>query len=222
MSSQSPVRRTPGLSGQLSATGKPRSPVRDRQLGGIEAVLGLVVVMWIVELINTLDGNALDTDGIYARNAGRLWGILTSPFIHESFAHLISNTIPFLFLGVIIALEGAVRVLQVTLIVIVLGGLGTWLISPANASTIGASGVVFGYAGYLLARGAFNRSVLELLTGLVVAVIWGGALLTSLIPRYGVSWQGHLCGAIAGVIAAWLLSRDRRASGRTGAGTLPG
>jgi membrane associated rhomboid family serine protease len=99
----------------------------------------------------------------------------------------------------------------VTLIVVVIGGLGTWLISPSGSYTFGASGVVFGYATYLFARGFFNRSALDLLIGLVVGVIWGGALVASLVPHAGVSWQGHLAGAIAGVIAASLLRRDRPA-----------
>ena len=172
--------------------------------------------MWVVEVINTLDSNKLDGDGIYPRNLGRLWGIVTAPFIHQSFAHLIANTIPFVFMGLIVALRGAAGLLAVTAIVIVLGGLGTWLIAPSHSITIGASGVVFGYATYLLARGFFDRSVLELLTGALVGVIWGGALLASLVPHYGVSWQGHASGAIAGIVAAWLLASDsrRQTSGR--------
>jgi membrane associated rhomboid family serine protease len=189
------------------------------QREGITLFAAIVALMWVLEVINTLDGNALDSDGIYARNVGRLWGILTSPFIHASFAHLISNTVPFVFMGLIIALRGAARVAAVTAIVIVIGGLGTWLISPSGAVTIGASGVVFGYATYLLARGLFNRSLLEVLTGVVVGVVWGGALLTSLVPHYGVSWQAHLSGAVAGVIAAWLLRSDRTKGARSSGST---
>jgi membrane associated rhomboid family serine protease len=193
------------LPGSPAAGRSTPSSRHDDRRAGLEAVFGLVAVMWLVELINTLDGNVLDRDGIYARSIDHLWGILTAPFLHASFAHLISNTIPFLFMGLIIALGGLANVIMVTLIVIVLGGLGTWLIGPAGISTIGASGVVFGYATYLLARGVFDRSALELLTGLVVGAIWGGALLTSLVPHVGISWQGHLSGAVAGVVAAWLL-----------------
>lgn len=191
-----------------------------KQREGITLFAGIVALMWVIEVINSLDGNALDGDGIYARNFGRLWGILTSPFIHASFAHLISNTVPFVFMGLIIALRGAARVAAVTAIVIVIGGLGTWLISPSGAVTIGASGIVFGYATYLLARGLFNRSLLEVLTGVVVGAVWGGALLTSLVPHYGVSWQAHLSGAIAGVIAAWLLRSDRT-TGAPASGSTP-
>lgn len=178
---------------------------------GFELLFAMVAVMWLLEIVNTLDSNGLDGDGIWPRNVGRLWGIFTAPFLHASFAHLISNTIPFVFMGAIVALRGAGRLAAVTLIVIVLGGLGTWLIAPSGADTIGASGVVFGYATYLLARGFFNRSALELITGLIVGVLWGAALLASLVPHPGISWQGHVCGAIAGVIAAWGLSRRREA-----------
>jgi len=182
---------------------------------GLTLLAGIVALMWLIEVINTLDSNRLDSDGIYPRNVDHLWGIFTAPFLHVSFAHLIGNTIPFVFMGVIIALRGAGRLALVTLIVIVIGGLGTWLVSPAHAATgqpivtVGASGVVFGYATYLLTRGVFDRSVLELMTGVVVGVVWGGALLASLVPHQQVSWQGHVCGAIAGVIAAWWLASQQ-------------
>jgi membrane associated rhomboid family serine protease len=191
---------------------------------GVTLLAGIVALMWLIEVINTLDSNKLDGDGIWARDFGRLWGILTAPFLHVSFAHLIANTVPFVFMGLIIALRGAARLALVTLIVILVGGLGTWLIAPSNSPTVGASGVVFGYATYLLARGLFDGSVLELLTGAVVGVVWGGALLSSLVPQYGISWQGHACGAIGGVVAAYVLRREpaRTGRGRPGAGRLPG
>jgi membrane associated rhomboid family serine protease len=188
---------------------------------GMTLLAAIVAVMWVVEVINSIDSNNLSADGIYARNVGRIWGIFTSPFLHAGFPHLIDNTIPFVFMGLIIAIRGAARLAVVTGIVIVIGGLGTWLIAPAGSDTIGASGVVFGYATYLLTRGLFDRSPLELLTGAVVGAVWGGALLASLVPHYGVSWQAHLCGAVAGVLAAWLLaerrSGTRDAGGRTAA-----
>jgi len=198
---------------RLSAERARRSELRR---GGLGLLAGIVLLMWLVEVINALDSYKLDGDGIYARNVGRLWGIFTAPFIHANFApHLLDNTIPLVFMGVIIAMRGAARLALVTLIVIVVGGVGTWLISPAHTSTgvpistIGASGVVFGYAAYLLTRGFFDRSALELLTGLIVGVIWGGALLASIVPHAGVSWQGHVSGAIGGVVAACVLRRER-------------
>ena len=184
------------------------------QQEGLVLLGAIVLLMWVVEAINSIDSNHLKGDGIHARDLSRFWGILTAPFIHGSFQHLADNTVPFVFLGAIIALHGAQRLLLVTGFIIVIGGLGTWLIGPGGASTIGASGVVFGYAAYLLSRGFFDRSIWELAVGMVVGVIWGAALISSLIPHTGISWQGHLCGGIAGVIVAWRLSiKDHRRAG---------
>jgi membrane associated rhomboid family serine protease len=195
----------------MAGPGRPGTPERPEAAwrGGLRLLVGVVALMWIVEIVNAIDSNRLDRDGIWPRDVGRLWGILTAPFLHAGFWHLFDNTIPFVFMGVIIALRGAVRLALVSAIVIVIGGLGTWLISPSGAVVVGASGLVFGYATYLLTRGVFDRSALELLTGLVVAVIWGGALIASLLPQTGVSWQGHLCGGAGGVVAAWTLARRR-------------
>jgi membrane associated rhomboid family serine protease len=195
---------------------------RDRR-AGIELLIAIVATMWIVELVNSLDAYRLDRDGIWPHNFGRIWGIFAAPFLHVSWAHLIGNTIPLVFMGLIIALEGLRRLAAVTVIVIVLGGLGTWLLSSAGTPVVGASGLVFGYATYLLARGFFSRNVLELLVGAVVVAIWGTALLASLFPHGNVSWQGHVSGGIAGIIAAWALSRDRRGDATAfGSGAGPG
>ncbi|HWF53707.1 MAG TPA: rhomboid family intramembrane serine protease [Solirubrobacteraceae bacterium] len=181
---------------------------RQEQREGLTLLAGIVALMWIIEVIDAADGYGLRTDGIYPRNLDRLWGIFTAPFIHANFSpHLLDNTIPLVFMGVIIALRGAVRLAIITAIVIVIGGLGTWLISPGGSVTIGASGVVFGYATYLFARGFFDRNLIELLIGVIVGVIWGGALLSSLVPHTGISWEGHASGAVAGVIAAWFMAR---------------
>ncbi len=199
---------------------------RERQRESIQGLVllgGIVALMWLVEVINALTGGrTLDNDGgIYPRNVDHLWAILTAPFLHVSFAHLIDNTVPFVFMGLIIALRGAWRLALVTLIVILVGGLGTWLVAPGGTVTVGASGVVFGYATYLFTRGLFDRSWLEILTGIVVGVVWGGALVSSVVPHTGVSWQAHVCGAIGGVVAAWLLAgrrNERRAGGAGGSG----
>ncbi len=187
-------------------------------------LIGIVALMWVLEAINSVDHNALDhSAGIVPRNIDHLWAIFTSPFLHANFyPHLVDNTIPLAFMGIIIALRGARRLAVVTLIVIVIGGLGTWLIAPSGTSTIGASGLVFGYATYLLARGLFNRSPLEIAVGLIVGVVWGGALIASVVPHTGVSWQAHVCGAVGGVIAAWLLAAPARRAGRgSGSGAPP-
>ncbi len=190
---------------------------RSRQpVEGLVLLLAIVVLMWLVEGINSLTahGTALDGDGaIYPRNFDHVWSIFTAPFLHFGWQHLIDNTIPFVFMGVFIAVRGAARLAVVTLIVVVIGGLGTWLIAPGHTETVGASGIVFGYATYLFTRGLFDRSLLEIAIGLVVGVVWGGALLSSIVPQQGISWQGHACGAVGGVVAAWVLA-SRRAQRR--------
>jgi membrane associated rhomboid family serine protease len=202
---------------------------RDRHIEGLALLAGMVALMWVIEVINTISGDHLDRDGIYARNVGRFWGILTSPLIHASFQHLTDNTVPFVFLGVIIAFRGAGRLALVTAFIILIGGLGTWLISPSHAGshhaaldTIGCSGVVFGYASYLLTRGIFDRSLAELLVGVVVGVVWGAVLIASLVPHTGVSWQAHLCGGIAGVIVAWRLSHSDHVRAKRARSEQPG
>jgi membrane associated rhomboid family serine protease len=194
-----------------------RQQARDRfaaQAGGLRALGALVGVMWAVEIVNSLDSYRLDKDGIVPRSFAHLDGVLFAPFLHASWSHLISNTVPFVILGLAIALAGAVRLLEVSAIVALISGLGTWLIAPSNSVTVGASGIVFGYATYLISRGVFTRRVLEILLGVVVLVVFGGALLYDLIPHSGISWQAHLFGGIGGVVAASLLSERSK--------TLPG
>jgi membrane associated rhomboid family serine protease len=177
---------------------------------GIKVLVVLVGLMWVSEIVDTALHGELDRYGIIARNPEGLIGIVTAPFLHLGFGHLISNTLPLLTLGALIAISGAARLLSVTAIVTAVGGLGTWLISPPYTITIGASGLVFGYAAYLIARGVFNRRIGQVLLGVVVVLVWGSALLGGLLPQDGISWQGHLFGAIAGVLAAWLLTDERR------------
>jgi membrane associated rhomboid family serine protease len=192
-------------------------PPRSRQPAeGLALLVAIVVLMWFVEVINSLTPHDnLDAQGaIYPREIGHVWSIFTAPFLHFGFPHLIDNTIPFVFMGIFIALRGAGRLALVTVIVVVIGGLGTWLIAPAHTETVGASGVVFGYATYLFTRGLFDRSLLEIAIGLIVGLVWGGALLSSIVPHQGISWQGHASGAIGGIVAAWLLANRRPGSGK--------
>ena len=198
MSSQTPAKRS-GRSVDTAKIG-----------GGLKLLAALLGLMWLSEVIDTATNGSLDQYGIISRTPRGLIGILTAPFLHLGFGHLISNTLPLVTLGAIIAISGATRLFQVTAIVTILGGFGTWLISPPNTITIGASGLVFGYASYLIVRGLFNRRLGQVVVGIIVIMVWGSALLTSLLPQDGISWQGHLCGGIAGLIAAWVLADDKR------------
>ncbi len=166
--------------------------------------------MWAVELVNALDGYRLDRDGIVPRNLSHLDGIVFAPFLHASFSHLLANTVPFVILGLAIALSGARRLLLVTLIVALVSGAGTWLTAAGGTVTVGASGVVFGYATYLISRGLFDRQVVEIAVGVVVLLFFGGALIYDLIPHAGISWEAHLFGGVGGVLAAAVLSGPAR------------
>lgn len=180
-----------------------------RIASGVKLLVALVGLMWLSEVVDTALHGRLDQYGIIARDPQGLVGIITAPFLHLGFGHLISNTLPLVTLGLIIAVSGARRLFAVTAMVVVIGGFGTWLISPPNTITIGASGLVFGYAAYLITRGLFNRRLGQVLIGIVVVVVWGSALLGGLLPQDGISWQGHLFGGIAGILAAWVLADDK-------------
>lgn len=198
MSFQTPAKRT-GRSVDTAKIG-----------GGLKLLVALVGLMWLSEIVDTALQGQLDQYGIISRESSGLLGILTAPFLHLGFGHLISNTLPLVTLGALIAIGGAVRLFAVTAMVTMIGGLGTWLISPPNTITIGASGLVFGYASYLILRGLFNRRIGQVLLGVVVVMVWGSALLGGLLPQDGISWQGHLFGGIAGVLAAWVLADDKQ------------
>ena len=171
-------------------------------------VLVMLAVMWASEIVDVpLDGR-LDRFGIRPRRIDGLDGVVLAPFLHGGFGHLIANTFPFLFLGGIIAGGSLARFVRVTLIVGLIGGVGTWLTGPANSIHIGASGLVFGYLTYLISRGFFARKLTYILGGGVVFLIYGG-ILWGLLPSPGVSWQGHFFGAAGGVAAAWVLHGQR-------------
>ncbi len=197
MSFQTPAKRT----GRTVDAGRIGS--------GLRLLALLVGLMWLSEIVDTALNGALDQYGIISRDPEGLFGVVTAPFLHLGFGHLISNTLPLVTLGALIAISGAARLFSVTAIVTVIGGFGTWLVSPPNTITIGASGLVFGFAAYLIARGIFNRRLSQVLVGVVVVLVWGSALLGGLLPQDGISWQGHLFGAIAGVLAAWILADDK-------------
>jgi membrane associated rhomboid family serine protease len=184
----------------------PAEPRQDR-IAGVQVVLALLAAMWVLEVVDVALDHRLDQYGIEPRDPDGLVGVVAAPFLHADFGHLLANTIPFLALGIIIALQGVARVLGVTVIVVLVSGLGTWLVAPEHSIHIGASGVVFGYATYLLARGVFNHNALEILVGVGVAAVWGTALAGGLVPQEGVSWQGHFFGAVGGVVAARLFAR---------------
>jgi membrane associated rhomboid family serine protease len=173
---------------------------------------GFVAVMWILEIVDIVLGGALNSYGVRPHQLIGLRGILFAPFLHGGLGHLIANTIPFLILGWFVMLQETRDFFVVTGITMLVSGLGTWLVGSTNSVHIGASGIIFGYLGFLLLRGYFERNFPSILLSLIVGFLYGGTIWGVLPIQYGVSWQMHLFGFIGGVIAARLLARRKKLS----------
>ncbi|MFT3889049.1 MAG: rhomboid family intramembrane serine protease [Arachnia sp.] len=172
---------------------------------------GILAVMWGLEALDAVTLNALDSFGIQPRRVDDLPNILWAPLLHFGWAHLISNSVPFLILGVLTYLSGVGRFVATTLISTIFSGAFAWLLSAAGSITAGASGVIFGYLTYLLVRGFYTRKLGQILLAVVVFALYGTVLLGVLPGAPGISWQAHLGGAVGGVLAAWWLhGRDGR------------
>jgi len=163
----------------------------------------IAVLLIVIEAIDAAGDYRLDRYGIVARRVDGLDGIVWAPFLHAGWEHLFANLVPGLVLGFLVLMTR--QFLVVTAVVWVCSGLGVWLIGPSSAVTVGASGIVFGWLTFLLVRGVFNRAFGQILLGLLVLAVYG-SVLWGVLPRDGsVSWQGHLSGALGGLLAAWLL-----------------
>ena len=202
-------------------TTQPQPKKRPAWLVGGVTIVTFVALLWIIELFDSLSNHRLDNNGIRPLESDGLLGILFAPLLHSNWDHLIANTIPALILGFLMTLAGMSRFVYATVIIWVLGGFGTWLVGNIGAhcpyvgvtcetNHIGASGLIFGWLAFLIVFGFFTRTVWEIVVGVVVLFVYGGVLLGVLPGTPGVSWQGHLCGAIAGVVAAYLLSGPER------------
>ncbi|WP_091734255.1 rhomboid family intramembrane serine protease [Nocardioides scoriae] len=170
----------------------------------------LVAVLWGLEALDQLSGNRLDPYGIEPRRLDSLDHVFLAPWLHGGWSHLVSNTVPFFGLGVLVALDGWRRFALTTMVVTVVSGAAVWFLSPPGAVTLGASGLVFGWLTYVLVRGFYARSGAQVAIGVVVFLVYGGLLWGVLPSEAGVSWQAHLGGAVGGLLAARL--RRRRTS----------
>ncbi len=172
---------------------------------------GFVSIFWVVEIIDRfVFRGALDRFGIQPHNFVGLRGILFAPFLHGNFAHLIGNTIPFIILGWLVMLQETSDFFIVTLITMFVGGMGVWTFGSPFSVHIGASILIFGFLGFLLLRGFFQRNLPSIAISIVVALLYGGLIwgVLPLDPR--ISWQGHLFGFIGGAIAAKLIAREKK------------
>lgn len=177
--------------------------------GRFMPVIVMLAIMWGEEILDFILPGSFDQLGIYPRQLQGLLGIPLAPFLHGGFPHLIANSLPFLVLGMLVAVQGREQFVVATALITVLGGLGVWLIAPPQTVTIGASGLIFGYLTYLMARGFHTKRKTDFLLGLGVLLIYGPLLWGALPFRVpdGVSWQAHLSGAAAGVVAASVTHR---------------
>lgn len=170
-------------------------------------MLLLLVGLWVLEFLDQLSGNELDQFGIHAQEVDGLPEILTAPFLHAGWDHLISNSLPFYVLGFLVLLSGLARWLASSLIIIAVSGMTAWLLTPPNTIILGASGLIFGWLTYLLARGIWSRRPAQVVVAVLVLLVYGGLIWGILPSTAGISWQAHLGGAVGGVLAAWLLHR---------------
>ena len=190
----------------------------DRPATWVQAALGsvlFVVVLWVIEFVDAAMGNDLDQYGVQPREDDGLLGILFAPLLHGGWDHLAANTVPALVLAFLVLVSGIARGLLVTAIIWLVGGIGVWLVAPSNTVHLGASVLIFGWLVYLMIRGIFTRRAGEIILGMVLFFMYGGLLFGVLPGQPGISWQGHLFGAIGGALAAWLVSdreRTERAS----------
>ncbi|MGI8760197.1 MAG: rhomboid family intramembrane serine protease [Jatrophihabitantaceae bacterium] len=202
-----PTRRRDG-STQAPSTEPPFDPTS--WSGALIVMCSLGALLWAIQVANAVNGQSFDRFGLRPRQIDGLWGILTAPFLHDGYAHLLSNTAPFVLIGWVLLLSGIRTWLIVTGIVVVLGDLLTWLVAPSGL-IVGASALVFGWLGYLIARAYFSRKLWWIVVAVLVLFFFG-ALLGSLLPSFDsqVSWQSHACGFGAGVVAGALLHPRRR------------
>ncbi|MBF6472208.1 MULTISPECIES: rhomboid family intramembrane serine protease [Nocardia] len=185
---------------------------------------GFVGVLYGIEGVDTVVDGRLDAAGIAPRRADGLTGILFAPLLHHGWPHLIGNTLPVLVLGFLVLLAGIGRGLAATAIIWLVAGLGTWLTGATGSLHVGASSLVFGWLTFLISRGWFARNIGQIVLGLVVLALYGSLLWGVLPGDPEISWQGHLFGALSGLLAGWVLSGDARRNrrgDRAGIGASP-
>ena len=178
-----------------------------RQVRDALVLMGaFIALIWILQVFNWVDGYRLDPQfGILPHNVGRLPEIFTAPFLHFSWEHIEGNTVPLFVLGVLAAYRSIGKFLLATLIIAVMSGMAVWIFQSGGELTVGASGLIFGYFGYVLMRGFFDRNLFDIGVGVVAGVLYWTILQVAIPGTPGISWIGHLGGLFGGVLAAWVL-----------------
>ena len=173
-------------------------------------MVGFIALIWILQIANWAGHYGLDRSfGILPRSLGHLGDIFTAPFLHVSWDHLEGNSGPLFVFGFLAAYRGVVKFLGVTVIVALTSGLAVWLFQGSNELTVGASGLIFGYFGYVLSRGLFDRNLIDALAAVVIGLSYAYILTVAVPGTPGVSWIGHLGGLVGGLACGWIF-RTRR------------
>ena len=172
-------------------------------------ILGsIVALLWFLEGVDLLFlKGSLDDYGVQPRTWIGLRNIVLSPFLHAGLRHLFTNTIPFIILGWFVMMRSTREFFLVSVICILVSGAGIWLLGGTNTVHVGISGIIFGFLGYLLARGYFERSAVAIALAVIAVFMYGGMVWGLLPLREGISWLGHLFGFIGGGLTAYLLTR---------------
>jgi membrane associated rhomboid family serine protease len=172
----------------------------------VVVMAGFLALIWALQVFNWADGYRLDADfGILPLHVSRLPDIFTAPFLHFSWQHIEGNSLPLFVLGVLAAYRSVARFLVVSLIVLVTSGMAVWLFQSGNTLTVGASGLIFGYFGYVLVRGFLDRNMVDIVVGAIAGVLYWTILAVAIPGTPGVSWVDHLGGLVGGVLAAWVV-----------------
>jgi membrane associated rhomboid family serine protease len=211
----------PGRKGLLTPAGDRKSGLSlGHTVSAMIFMAGFLGLLWVIQVVNWADSYGLNMRfGIVPHSESHLADIFTAPFLHGSWQHLEGNSIPLLVLGFLAAYRSIAKFLAVTAIVAVTSGLAVWLFQ-AHELTVGASGLIFGYFGYVLVRGLFDRNFVDAIAGLVAAIAYAYILTVAIPGTPGVSWIGHAGGLAGGVLAGWVL-RTRRRPGRQAVSASP-
>src|ERR1700728_792021 len=178
-------------------------------------MVGFIGLIWVLQVANWADHYHLDASfGILPRSLGHLGDIFIAPFLHFSWDHIEGNSGPLFVFGLLAAYRGVTRFLGVTLLVAITSGLAVWFFQGNGQETVGASGLIFGYFGYVLARGLIDRNLIDALAAVVMALSYAYILTVAIPGTPGVSWIGHLGGLVGGLAAGWIFRTRRGLPGR--------
>ncbi|MGI0542384.1 rhomboid family intramembrane serine protease [Corynebacterium aquatimens] len=202
------------VSGPVGGPGTPTGPAQKRSKRssfklGLFYAGGFLAVIWIVHIINYgIFFGGLSNFGIYPLDTSTVWHVFTAPLLHADLEHILSNSVPGALFAFLIGYSGHRVFWEVTTLAMAVAGAGTWLFGGVGTNHIGASGIIYGWLGYLLIRGIFNRSPQQISLGILLGFMYSGLIWGVLPTTPGVSWQGHLFGAIGGLLAGTFITSD--------------